>query len=264
MRKPGYRVGVLSFANHPAAFLRPGTEPPLLTTTAERVDLFARAGFEECFLITFDDQIAQLTPLQFLERLGAMSVQGVAVGATFRFGHKRAGDAAMMATYFAERDRPFVALENVSHDGERISSTRIRALVADGNLELADHLLGHSYELRGVVEVGFGRGHDLDFPTANLAVPEKLLPKDGVYAAIARHDGRDHAALVSIGTNPQFEGKKRTIEAWLRDFQETIYGHEVALRDLRYLREQRLFASVDELVAQMRTDLEAVAFPSYG
>ncbi|HTX56981.1 MAG TPA: riboflavin biosynthesis protein RibF [Candidatus Acidoferrales bacterium] len=264
MRKPGYRVGVLSFANHPAAFLRPGTEPPLLTTTAERVDLFARAGFEECFLITFDDQIAQLTPLQFLERLGAMSVQGVAVGATFRFGHKRAGDAAMMAAYFAERDRPLVALENVSHDGERISSTRIRTLVADGNLELADHLLGHSYELRGVVEVGFGRGHDLDFPTANLAVPEKLLPKDGVYAAIARHDGRDHAALVSIGTNPQFEGKKRTIEAWLRDFQETIYGHEVALRDLRYLREQRLFASVDELVAQMRTDLEAVAFPSYG
>jgi riboflavin kinase/FMN adenylyltransferase len=112
--------------------------------------------------------------------------------------------------------------------------------------------------------VGFGRGHDLDFPTANISVPEKLLPKDGVYAAVARHDGRDRAALVSIGTNPQFDGKRRTIEAWLRDFNETIYGHGLTLRDLRYLREQRLFASVDELVAQMRTDLEAVAYPSYG
>ena len=264
MRKPGYRVGVLTFANHPASFLRPGTEPPMITTTAERVDLFARAGFEECFLVTFDEHIAKLTPHEFLERLTAMGVQGVAVGATFRFGHKRAGDAAAMAAYFAERKLPFAGLENVAHDGERISSTRIRTLIADGNLELADHLLGHSYQLRGVVEVGFGRGHDLEFPTANIAVPQKLLPKDGVYAAVARYDGRDHAALVSIGTNPQFDGKRRTVEAWLRDFNETIYGHELALRDLRYLREQRLFGSVDELIAQMRTDLGAVAYPSYG
>jgi riboflavin kinase/FMN adenylyltransferase len=236
----------------------------MITTTAERVDLFAQAGFEECFLIQFDDSIAKLTPQEFLEKLTAMGVQGAAVGATFRFGHKRAGDAAMMAAYFADHHLPFVALENITHDGERISSTRIRGLIAEGNLELADYLLGHSYELRGVVEVGFGRGHDLDFPTANISVPSKLLPKDGVYAALARYDGRDHAALVSIGTNPQFNGKQRTIEAWLRDFHETIYGRELALRDLRYLREQRLFASVDELVAQMRSDLEAVAYPSYG
>ena len=264
MRKPGFRVGVLTFANHPAEFLRPGTQPPMITTTAERVDLFAQAGFEECFLVTFDEHIAKLTPREFLEKLTAMGVRGAAVGSTFRFGHKRAGDATAMAAYFAERHLPFVALENVTHEGERISSTRIRALITDGNLELADHLLGHSYELRGVVEVGFGRGHDLDFPTANIVAPEKLLPKDGVYAAVARYDGRDRAALVSIGTNPQFDGKRRTIEAWLRDFNETIYGHGLALRDLRYLREQRLFASVDELVAQMRTDLEAVAYPSYG
>jgi riboflavin kinase/FMN adenylyltransferase len=264
MRKPGFRVGVLTFANHPAEFLRPGTQPPMITTTAERVDLFAQAGFEECFLVKFDAHIAKLTPQEFLEKLTAMGAAGAAVGSTFRFGHKRAGDATTMAAYFAERHLPFVALENVTHEGERISSTRIRALIGDGNLELADHLLGHSYELRGVVEVGFGRGHDLDFPTANISVPEKLLPKDGVYAAVARHDGRDRAALVSIGTNPQFDGKRRTIEAWLRDFNETIYGHGLTLRDLRYLREQRLFASVDELVAQMRTDLEAVAYPSYG
>jgi riboflavin kinase/FMN adenylyltransferase len=264
MRKPGFRVGVLTFANHPAEFLRPGTQPPMITTTAERIDLFAQAGFEECFLIEFDENIAKLTPQEFLGRLTAMSVQGAAVGATFRFGHKRAGDAATMAAYFAERNLPFVGLENVTHEGERISSTRIRTLIADGNVEMADYLLGHSYELRGVVEVGFGRGHDLDFPTANIVAPNKLLPKDGVYAAVARYDGRDHAALVSIGTNPQFDGKQRTIEAWLRDFNGTIYGHELGLRDLRYLREQRLFASVDELIAQMRTDLEAVAYPSYG
>ena len=118
--------------------------------------------------------------------------------------------------------------------------------------------------LRGSVEIGAGRGHRLGFPTANLRVPEKLLPKDGVYSATARYDGRDYAALVSIGTNPQFGGRERTIEAWLRDFEQTIYGRELAVRDLRYLREQRLFAEVGELVRQMHSDLQAIGYPSYG
>jgi riboflavin kinase/FMN adenylyltransferase len=265
MRKPGYRSGVLTFANHPASHLRPGTEPPMLTTLSERIDLFASAGFEECFAVPFDDAIASMTPDMFLHRLtDGLGVRGVAVGHTFRFGHKRAGDVATMQSYFSERGVAFAAVENVEEGGERISSTRIRALVADGNLELADHLLGHSYELRGEIELGFGRGHDLNFPTANLRAPSKLLPKDGVYAAVARHDGRDHAALVSVGTNPQFDGRSRTIEAWIRDFHKTIYGHQLALRDLRYVREQRVFASVEELIEQMRSDLEAVAYPSYG
>jgi riboflavin kinase / FMN adenylyltransferase len=265
MRKPGWRSGVLTFANHPASFLRPGTEPPLLTTDEERLDLFAHAGFEECFFLRFDDSIATLTPKEFLDRLvGALGVRGVAVGATFRFGHKRAGDVAVMHRELGAAGVEVVAVENITDDGERISSTRIRRLVADGNLELADRLLGHSYELRGAVELGAGRGHALGFPTANLHVPKKLLPKDGVYSALARYDGRDYAALVSIGTNPQFDGKERTVEVWLRDFQHTIYGHEVALRDLRYVREQRIFASVDELITQMKTDLSAVAYPSYG
>lgn len=265
MRKPGWRSGVLTFANHPAKHLRPGNEPPLLTTNDERIDLFGKAGFEECFFIPFDDSIAALSPRAFLEKLvDGLSVRAVAVGSTFRFGHKRAGDAALMERYFAERDVAFLPVENIMDDGERISSTRIRTLVQDGNLELADHLLGHAYELRGRVELGFGRGHDLGFPTANLTVPDKLLPKDGVYAAVARYDGRDYAALVSIGTNPQFNGAGRTVEVWMRDFYETIYGHDLAVRDLRYVREQRVFASVDELVVQMRTDLAAVAYPVYG
>jgi riboflavin kinase/FMN adenylyltransferase len=265
MRKPGWRLGVLTFANHPATHLRPGSEPAMLTTNEERVDLLAAAGFEECFFVPFDASVAAMTAQGFLAKLvDALGVRAVAVGKTFRYGHKRAGDAAQMKAYFGERGVAFGAVENVLDDGERISSTRIRTLVQDGNVELADHLLGHAYELRGTVEIGFGRGHDLGFPTANLEAPCKLLPKDGVYSAVARYDGRDYAALVSIGTNPQFDGPARTIEVWMRDFYETIYGHALAVRDLRYLREQRAFASVDQLVEQMRTDLAAVAYPVYG
>jgi len=265
-RKPGWRAGVLTFATHPSAFLRPGSEPPLITTTEERIDLLASAGFEECFLIAFDERIATMSPHAFLDQLAAgLGARAVAVGSTFRFGHKRAGDVDVMATRLAELGIAFTAVENVMDGAERISSTRIRGLIAEGAMERADHLLGGSgYEIRGVVELGAGRGHDLNFPTANLRVPAKLLPKDGVYAATARYDGRDYAALLSIGTNPQFDGTVRTIEAWLRDFHHTIYGREIALRDLRYVRAQQRFASVDELIAQMHRDREAVAYPSYG
>ncbi len=266
LRRPGWRSGLLSFENHPSAHLRPGTEPPLLCTPLERLELFGRAGFEECFFLKFDDAIATLGPREFLEILvERLGVRGVVVGATFRFGHKRAGDVALMEALLASRGVRCVAVEPVCDDGERISSTRIRKLVAVGDLADADRLLAATgYEIRGPVEIGAGRGHALGFPTANVRVPEKLLPKDGVYAAVARYDGRDYAALVSIGTNPQFGGGERTVEAWLRDFHSTIYGRELALRELRYVREQRLFGEVGELVEQMQHDLEAVGYPSYG
>ncbi len=263
MRKPGWRSGVLTFANHPAAFLRPGSEPPLLATPEERIDGFASLGFEECFFVPFDEHVATMAPREFLERLSDLGVRAVAVGETFRYGRARAGDAAQMRSYCNDAGIAFEGVASVTTDDDRVSSTRIRALVADGDLERAEALLGHAYELRGVVEMGAGRGHGLGFPTANLQTPKKLVPRDGIYSGVARYDGRDYAALISIGTNPQFRNGTRTIEAWLRDFRQTIYGKELALRDLRFVREQRVFPDVDQLVAQMHRDLEAVAYPSF-
>jgi riboflavin kinase/FMN adenylyltransferase len=266
LRKPKWRSGVLTFANHPATHLRPGTQPPLLSTPEERLALFAGAGFEECFFVKFDERVATLTPQAFLDILTQhLNVRGAVVGSTFRFGHKRTGDVALMQRHFMQRELAFVALEPVTEGGERISSTRIRSLVQKGELERADELLGGiGYEIRGPVEIGAGRGHGLDFPTANVRLPSKLLPPDGVYSAVARFDGRDYAALVSIGTNPQFNGKTRTVEAWLRDFEYTIYGRELALRSLRYVREQRLFSGPAELREQMLRDREAIGYPTYG
>ena len=267
LRKPGWRAAALTFANHPLSYLRPGQEPPLICTREERIDLIARAGFDECFFVTFDETIASQQAEHFLRHtlLEALGARAVVVGKNFRFGHKRAGDTELMARVLQECGAHFEPAEHTVDDlGERISSTRVRACIAAGDLDAADQLLGHSYELSGIVELGAGRGHDLGFPTANLTVPAKLLPKDGVYSAIARHDGRDYAALVSIGTNPTFDGTKRTVEAWLRDFNQTIYGNHLTLRDLRFVREQQRFASVEALLAQMHDDARAVAYPSYG
>jgi riboflavin kinase/FMN adenylyltransferase len=266
LRKPGWRAGVLTFANHPATYLRPGSEPPMICTEQERLCLLAGAGFEECFFVPFDERIATLSPAAFLELLVApLGVRGVVVGDTFRFGHRRAGDTAFMNEYLTRRGIRVVAVDRVGEDGERVSSTRIRGLIRDGDLARADRLLGGTgYEIRGPVEFGAGRGHTLGFPTANVCVPSKLLPKDGVYSATARYDGRDYAALVSIGTNPQFNDNRRTVETWLRDFEHTIYGRELWIRDLRYVREQRSFPDVAELVEQMQRDVAAVGYPSYG
>ena len=267
LRKPGMRSGVLTFSNHPATFLRAHAAPPLITTLEERIDLLGAAGVDECFLLPFNDGIASLEPHEFIENvlIGELRVQALVVGMNFRFGKGRTGDVDFARAALAGCGAQIVPVDNQNDAEGRISSTRIRAEILAGRVHEAERLLGHAWSLRGIVRLGEGRGHDLGFPTANLALPpEKMLPKDGVYAAVARHDGRDYAALVSIGTNPTFEGTTRTVEAWMRDFHATIYGQEVTLRDLRFVRDQVRYSGVEELLEQMERDRGAIAYPSYG
>ena len=263
-RRARERTAVLTFREHPSVFLR-GEGPPLIATLEERVNAFARAGIDEAYVIPFDGALASLSPAAFLddvlgERLNA---RAMVVGANFRFGAKRAGDVPFAQAHLAPSERLAIGVPNTELEGERVSSTRIRAAIAGADLALADRLLGAPYTLRGNVRFGAGRGHDLGFPTANLAVAaEKMVPPDGVYRITARHDGRDFLGLVSIGTNPTFGGAQRSVEAWLLDFHGGLYGEELALRDFRFVRGQKTFASADDLVAQMRADAETVRFPT--
>lgn len=264
-RRPGERTAVLTFRDHPTAFLRPGHEPPMIATLEERVNALARAGIDAAFVLPFDAAVASLGPAQFLDEtlIARLGARAMVVGANFRFGHKRAGDVAFAQAHLAESGRTLVAVPNALDGGERVSSTRVRAAIAAGELDVADRLLGAPYTVRGTVAFGAGRGHDLGYPTANVAVaPLKLLPPDGVYRVTGRHDGRDYIGLVSIGTNPTFDGTARTVEAWLLDFNGALYGEELALRDFRFLRAQHRFDSVDELIAQMRDDASEVRFPT--
>jgi riboflavin kinase/FMN adenylyltransferase len=265
LRRARERTAVLTFREHPAAFLRPGSEPPMIATLEERVNAFARAGIDEAYVVPFDASVASLKPAQFLDEtlVRRLNARAMIVGENFRFGHKRAGDVGLARVYFAKTGREVTGVPNAIDGGERISSTRIRAAIAAGDLETADRLLGAPYTVRGLVTFGAGRGHDLGFPTANVAVPaKKLLPPDGVYRVTAQHDARSYLGLVSIGTNPTFDGSERTVEAWLLDFHGAMYGEELVLRDFRFVRAQRKFDSVDELVAQMHDDAATVRFPS--
>ena len=265
-RRAGERTAVLTFGAHPMAFLRPDDVPPQIATLAERVNSFARAGVDEMFVLTFDEAFASLSPEAFLDGVivAALGARAMIVGANFRFGSKRVGDLAFAQAHMAAQGRAAIGVPNAMLDGERVSSTRVRAAIAAGDLFLADRLLGGPYVVRGTVGFGAGRGHDLGFPTANVAVPaEKMLPPDGVYAITGRHEGRDYPGLVSIGTNPTFDGTARTVEAWLLDFNGSLYGEELALRDFRHVRDQMRFDSVEALLAQMKLDAAAVTFPTF-
>ncbi len=266
LRRPGYRAAVLTFRNHPATHLRPERVPPLITTLEERVDMLASTGIDELYLVPFDERIAQQDARAFLGDvlLGTLGVRALVVGENFRFGRGREGDATLARETLRPRGIDVVAVAPLADRDERVSSTRIRAALARGDMETANRLLGEPYALRGRVALGFGRGHDLGYPTANLVLPPgKTLPADGVYACVGRYDGRDYSGLVSIGSNPTFDGTGRTVEAWLLDFQATIYGEQLALRDLRFIREQRKFNSADELRGQMAQDATHVRFPSF-
>ncbi|GAC1308548.1 MAG: bifunctional riboflavin kinase/FAD synthetase [Vulcanimicrobiaceae bacterium] len=266
LRRPGYRAAVLTFRNHPATYLRPAHVPPLISTVEERVDALAEAGVDELFLVPFDERIASVDATTFCRTMlaGTLGIRALVIGENFRFGMGRGGDASFARQTLVPLGIDVVGVAPLDDGGERVSSTRVRGAIGCGDMATANRLLGASYSLRGRIALGAGRGHDLGFPTANLEVsPEKTVPADGVYSIVGRHDGRDYNGLVSIGTNPTFAGTVRTVEAWLLDFKRTVYGEELILRDFTFLRGQRAFSTVDELLVQMRDDATHVGFPQF-
>jgi riboflavin kinase/FMN adenylyltransferase len=243
-RSAGLQTGVVTFDPHPRSVL--GGQVELLATLQRRLELFEEAGVEDVLVLRFDEGLATLTPEEFAERmLRGIGAEAVAAGETFRFGHGREGDLALLERLgFDVRRVPLV---------ENVSSSRIRQLVHAGEMEPAASLLGRPPEVEGIVVRGDGRGRELGFPTANLDVPEGLLvPPDGVYAGWTR----DKRAAISIGTNPHFDGVERRVEAHLLDFDGDLYGDRLVVELWSLLRGQRRFDSLEELVAAIDDDVE--------
>src|SRR5579859_4157827 len=201
-RAAGTLAAALTFERHPQVFLHPESAPKSITTVDEKINLLDACGLDVLFLLTFDERIAGLAPETFLEDvlLRRLRTKLLVVGENWRFGKGREGDAALARRVLESNGCRFESAPLAEGGGEKISSSRIRALIEERRFEDADRLLGSPYVVRGIVTAGEGRGHGRGYPPANLAVwGEKLVPPDGVYAAGARHDGVDHTAVVSIG-----------------------------------------------------------------
>jgi riboflavin kinase/FMN adenylyltransferase len=244
---------VLTFDPHPLAVIAPEAAPRLLTRLDVKAELVGELGVEELVVIPFDDAFARRSADDFVSGVLVETLQAtdVSVGRNFRFGHKTAGDAAMLAADGRFRAR---VCDLVEVEGETVSSSRIRGLVAAGEVEHAIAFLGRPFQLRGTVVHGDGRGRELGFPTANIVPDERLIcPAQGVYAC--RANGTP--AAINIGVRPMFEtGRGVLVEAHLTDFDGDLYDSELRIDFLSRLRGERLFESVDALVEQIARDVD--------
>jgi riboflavin kinase/FMN adenylyltransferase len=243
-RATGGRVTVVTFWPHPRLVL--GNRVELLSTLERRLELLEEAGVDEVLVVEFTPELAAREPTEFAESmLPLIEANVIVVGENFRFGRAAAGDAALLERLgFDVRTVPTL---------EGVSSTNVRHLLRDGDVVGAARLLGRPPEIEGTVVLGDQRGGTLGYPTANLSVPPDLLvPAYGIYAGSAL----GHQAAISIGVNPHYGGEERRIEPYLLDFEGDLYGRRLVVELWRRLRDERAFASEDELVAQITRDVE--------
>lgn len=248
---------VLTFDPHPLEVLRPGTPPRLITTIGERIDLLGRAGID-CVGVLDLAEIKEQAPEQFISDVlvGKMNAAHVVVGADFRFGKNRSGDVELLKTTGKEHGFSVEPIDLVEDLGAPISSSRIRGLIESGHVDEAADLLGSRFTLTNDVVDGDKRGREIGFPTANLRPPPgKLIPATGVYACFVRVRGQVHRAAVNVGVRPTFGGEELLIEAFILEFSDEIYGEEMTVEFVEYLRPELRFEDVDSLVTQMGHDV---------
>ena len=244
---------VLTFDPHPLEVIHPAALPKLIMPFNVKRDVIEGLGVAELVVIPFDREFASRSAEDFIEHvlIERLAAERVSVGENFRFGAKARGDATMLASRpeFETRVVPLVEV-----DGETVSSTRIRALVAAGDMEGARHCLGAPFMVEGTVVEGDQRGRELGFPTANIVPDDRYAyPGHGVFAAFA--DGVP--AAVNVGVRPTFDsGRGVLIETYLIDREEDLYGHTLRVAFVERLRGEKRFAGVEELIAQMRIDVE--------
>lgn len=258
----GAPLGVLTFEQHPLTLVAPQRAPKLLTPcTAQKAALLEALGVSYLLTLPFDAALAALTPQAFLDALCATQrVAGFSVGSNWHFGKGGAGNAAFLQQYAAAHGLPAVVSELAEQGGEAVCSSRIRTVLAGGDMESVSALLGHPFSIGGTVEQGQHLARTLGFPTANMAVSEQAaLPSFGVYRAQACIGGRMVRGVASLGIRPTIQEAVKIVrlETHFLDFAGDLYGQELNVELLHFLRPEVTFDSVEQLRAQIAADVAA-------
>lgn len=255
----GGTVVVISFNPHPQRVLHPDTAPRLIATRLQKVAWLEEAGVDLMLELPFTRELSALTPEAFVTwiLLRGLRVAEVHIGRNFRFGHDRSGDFETLEELGRRHGFTAMPVTGVRLDGRRISSSRVRAALGAGDVQLAAALLGREEELVGPVVPGDARGRILGFPTANVAVENELVPFTGVYATHLVVDDEPLPAVTNIGSRPTFPGAGPAVETHILDYAGDLYGHRVRLRFTRRLRDEQRFAGLPELKAQIALDVAA-------
>lgn len=249
---------VLTFDPHPLKVLARERAPKLILTLEDKIHLLQRLGVDIVAVQTFDLPFARLTADAFVHELlvRRLNAKKLWVGKDLRFGQHRKGGVEDLARWGESLGFEVAVVEPILVDHQRVSSSRVRDLVGRGQVELVKRLLDRYHFVSGRVTTGQRRGKDLGFPTANIDVSTEVLPLDGIYATFLSLGRRTLRSVTSVGTNPTFGDGPRTVETYIMDFSENIYGASVRLSFVQRLRDQEKFFSVQELVAKIGTDVE--------
>jgi riboflavin kinase/FMN adenylyltransferase len=248
---------VLTFDPHPRAVLHPESAPPLLQTLDQRLANFEVLGIEQASVIPFTPEFADNPADDFLREIihDRLQAKEVYLGKGFAFGKDRGGDIGLLRKMSAELGFFADEVDEVRLRGMRISSSRIRQLLAEGRVNLARRMLGRPYGVEGVIIRGNRRGHTIGFPTANLKPHNRVIPKFGVYATATLVEGTWRRSITNIGVRPTFENDAEpSIESYIFDFDGELYGDVLRVRFLHRIRDERKFAGIDELKAQIQKD----------
>ena len=251
---------VITFEPHPREYLQAEQAPARLTTLREKVELLAAAGVERLLYLRFDERLRQMAPSAFIDAVlvRGLRVKSLILGDDFRFGRGRAGDSELIRSVGVREGFDTLPTATHEHEGERVSSTRIRAALAAGDFALAQVLLDRPYCMAGRVMHGRRLGRQLDAPTANIALGRRVLALSGVYAVSVRGAGlSDAPAVANVGTRPTVsEGARPNLEVHLLDFDGSLYGKRLQVRFHCKLRDEQRFESVDALREQIAADRE--------
>jgi len=257
------RPAVFTFQNNPLTVLRPIEAPPRLSTIERRLDWIEELGIELALAVRFDESIAQLEAMEFLKKIvvSGFGARVLVCGPDFRFGHGGAGNAEFVREVGGDLGLSIEAVPPLYHLDAPISSSRIRRLIVEGHVAEAAALLGRPHEIEGIVIPGKARGRTIGYPTANIQPkPHVALPRTGVYAvqADAPVGGPVVGGMMNLGYSPTFgDIEEARVEAHFFDFSDDLKGKAVRVRLVEFLREEQRFASVEDLVAQLRRDEEA-------
>jgi riboflavin kinase / FMN adenylyltransferase len=249
---------VFTFDPHPVRLLRPDQCPPPLTWTERKAELLASLGVDWIVAYPTDESLLNLSAQQFFDQIirGALAARAVVEGPNFYFGHNREGTIERLRELTAAAHITLDVVPPVEVDGAIVSSSRVRALIAAGQVDEAAKLLGTPYRIRGMVTHGAGRGAKIGFPTANLAAIETLLPAQGVYAGRAWAEGQSWPTAMNLGPSPTFDDQRVRIEAHLIGRSEPLYGQPLEVDFLARLRDIRPFPSPEALTKQLADDVQ--------
>lgn len=247
---------VYTFKNHPRTLIKGATPPKLLMDNESKEEILEALGVDLIYFEEFNEEYMKLTPEGFIKYLcEKFKVKGIVVGFNYRFGYKNIGNIKMLKELSTKYGYELYVMEPCNYENEVISSTRIRNELLNGNVDKAMKMLNRHYIIKGKVVHGKKLGRTIGFPTANLDYSkEALIPRKGVYYTNVQWQDKIYKGITSVGNNPTVNGDKLTIETYILDFNNDLYGHNIKVYFIKKIRDEKKFNSIDDLVIQLKKD----------